>query len=709
MGVKAEYSMTQTISSRLLSFTRQHLATRMPTVRPSARDVFEAKSARFLPDSMKPNNSLGLPHLPGVRSLANLSRRTKAHITAARDPHTWMQWARGHTDLPEPLRSRLLQVVTHLSSDAELARMVTEAPPLVAVALLRILKIDRGRPAFTQELNNAVLNPTGHDRAVAMRRLASTVNLLPRNEVQQKLTENEKDLLRVEWLLDRAQRLDLASLRGDHSLDLGADNAFIETPVPMPDHLTPKIDDGKCCFSGEDIAALDIRSLQAKYRSGNLSPIRVAEILLRHPLADDSAVFPRDLNSPELRILELARASEARYRSGDESQIRPLEGVLVAVKDLVAGVDGKMNFGSKSAHIKGMSIEQSPVVKRLLELGAIPVPVGMVAGANGSTGRHNGWGVVEHPDAAKRHLDIGGSSTGSGRVLGDKHIPIVVATGSQTGGSIMLVSGPTGLYAVSMENGMISRKNMVAFDPEKDRLGALAVHSGDEMLLARYLSMAKTEGDPTLFYNDPQTRFQKSKVKPRVVYFPQFQKTFSKKAQAHTDDQLQRLRDQGYETVALGHEWEWILEVPSLLYAKDTHPVMAIGFDNPTSRGSRADPRSTIDGNLQRRMSWAFLTLASGQFDWARDLSAQYTALMYKLFPNDVVILTPSPEAIPVKDIEQGTARFELRRNDSTSMQQNRVDEWAQRTWPQTPGSLVGVVATGTTQALMWLNEEPTP
>src|SRR5213075_3380182 len=127
------------------------------------------------------------------------------------------------------------------------------------------------------------------------------------------------------------------------------------------------------------IAGLDLSGLRKIYEGGNLSPVGLFHLMLEHPAAKNGAVFPRSLHSGSLheKLLGLAQESHRRFERG---QARPLEGVFIAVKDLFVGIDGKLDHGSKTGSVAGAGA--SPLVNALLDLGAIPVPVNLVASAS---------------------------------------------------------------------------------------------------------------------------------------------------------------------------------------------------------------------------------------------------------------------------------------------------------------------------------------
>jgi aspartyl-tRNA(Asn)/glutamyl-tRNA(Gln) amidotransferase subunit A len=121
-------------------------------------------------------------------------------------------------------------------------------------------------------------------------------------------------------------------------------------------------------MAGDDIAYLSAAELGALYRSGTLSPVQVTE-----------ALFARlDDLQPKLNAFcvvdgdgarAAARASEARWRAG--APLSPLDGVPATVKDLMLTRGLPTLRGSHLIDPNQDWSEDSPVVARLKEAGAV--------------------------------------------------------------------------------------------------------------------------------------------------------------------------------------------------------------------------------------------------------------------------------------------------------------------------------------------------
>jgi len=121
-------------------------------------------------------------------------------------------------------------------------------------------------------------------------------------------------------------------------------------------------------MAGDDIAYLSGAELGGLYRAGKLSPVQVTEALFARlddlqPKLNAFCVVDRD------GALAAARASEARWRAG--APLSPLDGVPATVKDLMLTRGLPTLRGSHLIDPNQDWSEDSPVVARLKEAGAV--------------------------------------------------------------------------------------------------------------------------------------------------------------------------------------------------------------------------------------------------------------------------------------------------------------------------------------------------
>jgi Asp-tRNA(Asn)/Glu-tRNA(Gln) amidotransferase A subunit family amidase len=426
---------------------------------------------------------------------------------------------------------------------------------------------------------------------------------------------------------------------------------------------------------------------QQTYSTGKVSPVGVLRYIQQDPIVKNTAIFPRDITKGPLgrQLLEKAMESERRFLEGNP---RPLEGVIVPVKDTFPGLDGIMMVGSKTTRISG--VKDSPVIKALLEAGAIPIPVGMVAAANGGSGMNAGFGYIPHPHRSE--FDPGGSSSATAYTIGRKRFPMTVGIGTDTGGSVTAPAGAVGLAGFVPPKHFLSTDNMVPFDTFLDRVGVLALHPQDALFMVRQLTRPLN--------GHAVKALQPSPERPRMVYVEEVLKQASPQAKAHFLAQMEKYQAEGYDVIPLGEQWNFLVEAPLLLYPIDAYGAAAFAHTNPLQKNLWEPPRRSLDRNLWTRLPRGEISLRYGLFDQARQLTKRYQDLVRSKLGPQTVLASPSTEAIPKVEIENGRAGSLLDQHDRITMAKNRMPEWGQINLPAKKRGKVGVVFSGSLENL---------
>jgi aspartyl-tRNA(Asn)/glutamyl-tRNA(Gln) amidotransferase subunit A len=189
--------------------------------------------------------------------------------------------------------------------------------------------------------------------------------------------------------------------------------------------------------------------LSSAFASKDLSPVEVTEACLARIEALDSQIncFCH-LESEE--SLAQAEASEGRWMSGEP--LSPLDGVPVAVKDLLLTKGWPTRRGSMTVDPSGPWNEDAPSVARLREAGAVLI--------GKTTTPEFGWkgstdspltGITRNP--WNRDKTPGGSSGGSSAAIAARFCPL--ALGTDGGGSIRIPASFAGVYGIKPSFGRV--------------------------------------------------------------------------------------------------------------------------------------------------------------------------------------------------------------------------------------------------------------
>ncbi len=204
------------------------------------------------------------------------------------------------------------------------------------------------------------------------------------------------------------------------------------------------------------IADQSARELLHAYKDKSLSPVEVAEDVLRRIEAQNPAVNAFCVVHPN-ETLSMARASEARWRRGEPAG--PVDGFPVSVKDMLWQKGFANRRGSLTSSAERAK-EDAPSVARLREAGA--VFVGRTAlsefawkGVTDSplTGTtRNPWDTAKTPGGSS-----GGAATAGALNLGVMHL------GTDAGGSIRIPASFTGLFGLKPSFGRVATYPASAF------------------------------------------------------------------------------------------------------------------------------------------------------------------------------------------------------------------------------------------------------
>jgi aspartyl-tRNA(Asn)/glutamyl-tRNA(Gln) amidotransferase subunit A len=195
---------------------------------------------------------------------------------------------------------------------------------------------------------------------------------------------------------------------------------------------------------------LTAQQMSRAFHGGDLSPVDVARSCLGRIEAIDAEINAFCLIDADT---SLAQAEDSEKRWAEGNPLSPLDGVPVAVKDLLVTKGWATRRGSLTVDPKGPWTEDAPTVARLREAGAVLI--------GKTTTPEFGWkGTTDSPltgitrNPWNKNKTPGGSSGGSSAALAARLCPL--ALGTDGGGSIRIPASFTNTYGLKPSFGRVA-------------------------------------------------------------------------------------------------------------------------------------------------------------------------------------------------------------------------------------------------------------
>lgn len=213
-----------------------------------------------------------------------------------------------------------------------------------------------------------------------------------------------------------------------------------------------------------DPTSLDLGDLAASYRDGSLTPSAVTEAYLEK--LEPGAVYRLVTGGRARRQAE--RATEL-FAAGMD--LGPLQGIPIALKDLIDTEGDVTAAGSPVLATRAPAGEDAPVAARLDAAGAV-----FLGKTNMTELAFSGIGMNPHYGTPGCAYDAdripGGSSSGSAVAVATGLA--CVAVGSDTGGSVRIPSAFNGLVGLKTTDGVLPVDGLQPLSTTLDTVGPLA-------------------------------------------------------------------------------------------------------------------------------------------------------------------------------------------------------------------------------------------
>lgn len=257
-----------------------------------------------------------------------------------------------------------------------------------------------------------------------------------------------------------------------------------------------------------DLTSLSLHRALQGLRQGDFSCRELIQAYLeriQHLDFDLNAYLFTD-SEGALKKAEIADQRLAEWRKFPESELPPLLGIPVAVKDILCVKGMPCTCGSKI--LEGfVPPYNATAVERLLAAGVIILgKTNTDEFAMGSSTENSAYGVTRNP--WNRERVPGGSSGGSAAAVAARLAPL--ALGTDTGGSVRQPASFCGVSGIKPTYGRVSRYGLVAYGSSLDVVGAFGREVQEVALVFELMAGADRRDATTVDLPVPRVNFDQA-------------------------------------------------------------------------------------------------------------------------------------------------------------------------------------------------------
>lgn len=222
---------------------------------------------------------------------------------------------------------------------------------------------------------------------------------------------------------------------------------------------------------------LTLSQIVSMLRAGDVSSREVTQVFLDRTerLEPHLRAFLTLIPEKALSLADKADQRLAAWRKSPEEPLPPLEGVPIAVKDVLCVADVRCTCGSRILENFTPPFNAT-AVQRLLDAGVVILgKTNTDEFAMGSSTENSAYGTTHNPWDLERVP--GGSSGGSAAAVAARLAP--AALGTDTGGSVRQPASFCGVTGLKPTYGRVSRYGLIAYGSSLDCVGAFGRNAKD--------------------------------------------------------------------------------------------------------------------------------------------------------------------------------------------------------------------------------------